>query len=68
MAKPPKQDDLWLPNDPNKGIPISELIKRGEFKTVVENTQWFDEHAKPRKKEDPEQVNFEPERDKDADV
>lgn len=51
----------WLPNDPNKGVSLSELLKKhgGNFKTVVEKKDWFDPAAKPRKKKS--EANFEPE-------
>lgn len=63
----PDWDD-YLPNDPNKGVPISELLKRhgGDFSAVVENKKWFDDSAKPKKKPLPES-EFEPDPDiKDA--
>lgn len=45
----------YLPNDPNKGVPLSELLKKhGGFTAVVEKSDWFDEKAKPRKKPTPE--------------
>jgi hypothetical protein len=52
---------IYHPEDPNKNIPLSELIKKhgAEFKSVVEKKQWFDEKAKPRKKIVPES-SFEP--------
>lgn len=45
----------YLPNDPNKGVPIKDLLKKhGGFTAVVEKQDWFDEKAKPKKKSVPE--------------
>lgn len=46
--------------DPNKGVPISELLKKhgGKFKTVVEKKDWFDDSAKPKRKKS--ESEFEP--------
>lgn len=45
-----------LPNDPNKGIPIRELLARhgGKFTRVVEKTVWLDETAKPKDQPPPD--------------
>jgi len=52
----------WLPNDPNKGVPISELMKKhGGFKTIVEKKDWFDDTAKPRKKKNESDFDPDPE-------
>lgn len=46
---------VYLPEDPNKGVPLSELLKKhGGFTAVVEKKDWFDDSAKPKKKAPPE--------------
>src|SRR4051812_30686679 len=41
----------YHPDDPNKGVPLNELLKKhGDFTAVVDKTNWFDESAKPKKK------------------
>lgn len=58
---PPKnnQPSLYLPGDPNKGIPLRDLLKKhGGFTAVVEKADWFDEKAKPKRK--PSEANFDP--------
>lgn len=55
----PDWDD-YLPNDPNKGVPIAQLIKKhGTFTAVVEEKVWFDSSAKPKPKKLPDS-EFEP--------
>jgi hypothetical protein len=51
----------YHPDDPNKGIPIKELLKTKKF-VEVEKQDWFDPTAKPKNSKvspaiDP---NFEP--------
>lgn len=70
---PPKnnhQQSLYLPDDPNKDVPLRDLLKKhGGFTAVVEEKEWFDGDAKPRRK--PSDSDFEPDpniKDDDADV
>lgn len=52
--------DDYHPDDPNKGIPLGDLMKKhGGFTAVVDKQDWFDESAKPKKKPLPES-EFEP--------
>lgn len=55
--------DDYLSNDPNKGVPIADLLKKhGGFTAVIDKKDWFDETAKPKKKSTPES-EFEPDPD-----
>lgn len=54
------KDKGYLPEDPNRGVPLSDLMrKHGGFTAVVEKKDWFDESAKPKNKKKPES-EFEP--------
>jgi hypothetical protein len=66
LKKSGRPIDTELLNDPNRGIPIRELLKKKKFKPT-ERKNWFDEQAKPKKQE--AESEFIPDPDvKDADI